>query len=134
MQSCAWYGAAAVALLEFTNWFFLPYILMKQSGYSGAPFIVLGSLFVVVYFVCRIVLGTWLGIAFAVDVAALASSDAGLWVAVVTSLLTYWLLMGLSVYWWFTEVMPNLHNVRARPPRRRCWARATGSAAVPAAA
>lgn len=109
-QACAWYGAAAVALLEFTNWFYLPFILMKQAGVQNTLFYLLGFSFVLVYTVCRVVLGTWLGIAFAVEAADLDSGDDGLWAAVAVALLTYWGLMMLSLYWWCAEVLPKLHE------------------------
>ena len=43
-QTSAWYGAAGVALLEFTNWWYLPYVLMKQAGHRSALFFVCGGM------------------------------------------------------------------------------------------
>ena len=105
-QTCALHGALTVALMEFTNWFFLPLILMTQLDIVGLKKAIAGALFVIVYTVCRMVLCVWVGIDFAIAAARYEpdGDGAGAWAAVAISLLAFWVLLGLSVYWWCRDV------------------------------
>ena len=109
-QTCALHGALTVALMEFTNWFFLPLILMTQLDIVGLKKAIAGALFVVVYTVCRMVLCVWVGIDFAIAAARYEpdGDGAGAWAAVAISLLAFWVLLGLSVYWWCRDVPPGI--------------------------
>ena len=62
------------------------------------------------YTVCRMVLCVWVGIDFAIAAARYEpdGDGAGAWAAVAISLLAFWVLLGLSVYWWCRDVPPGI--------------------------
>ena len=111
-NACPFYGAIALMLMEFTNWLYLPYVLMKQHGHDGPAFHVCGVGLVVSFVVCRLGVCTWVGVAFAQDAAS--GMPDGLASAVVLSLLAYWTLQCIS-YWWFAhDVLPQMHATLLR--------------------
>ena len=90
--------------MEFTNWFFLPLILMTQLDIVGLKKAIAGALFVVVYTVCRMVLCVWVGIDFALAAASTARAAA-------VAISAFWVLRQLGLL-----VVPRVPpGIRRRP-------------------
>lgn len=112
-NACPFYGAIALMLMEFTNWLYLPFVLMKQAGTTDGPaFLVCGVGLVVSFVGCRLGVCTWVGVAFARDAAS--GMPDGLASAVTLSLVAFWTLQCISYWWWAHDVMPQLHATLTR--------------------
>ena len=109
-QYCPWYGALALALMEFTNWFYVPHVLLTQLGRRGMAWTVIGILFVLAYTGCRVVACTYLAVVFARDVAEYEPhQETSWWVPVGLSLGCFYGLLGLSFFWFYKDLVPNAH-------------------------
>jgi len=104
---CAAYGAIAFICMEFTNWFFVPWIMLSQIDMEGTlPHQVAGVLLVITFLACRIVVCTWQGVAFSIDLGQLSASPAE-WACVVLAYLIF--LFALVLSWlWLKQVYDGL--------------------------
>jgi len=97
---CAPYGAIAFACMEFTNWFFVPYTMMSQLGAdTSAAYTVVGVCLVLSFIACRIVICTWQGVQFTIDLSDFTSDNAAEWAFVIFAYVIYLAALCLSWIW-----------------------------------
>lgn len=107
---CALFGAVAFACMEFTNCFFIPHILAEQMQHEGSLLMTInGALLVLSYVGCRIVICTWVGVLFAIELADFASDSALEWVFVIIAFTIYAAVLLLS-WCWLPKVLTELKN------------------------
>lgn len=109
-QYCPHQGALAILLMEITNWFYVPHLLLTQLGHKGTLWTANGICFVIAYTSCRIFACTWLAIQMVIDVARFnPPQDVG-WAAISVSLGSLYVLLYLSFFWFIADVAPTTHN------------------------
>ena len=96
-QYCARQGALGVLLMDFTNLFFLPHLLLSQLQKQHLVYwTVNGVCFILSYTATRMIGCTWLSIGFAYEASQFEPEDEAGWAAVLLSLACLWLLLFLS--------------------------------------
>ena len=108
-QTSPWYGALSLVLFEISNLNAAPHLLMTQLDYRGAAHFLNGIAFLVTYTGSRIIGCTVLGAFYLRDYILLDSSDPALWGSVACSLAAFAVLMGLSYYWFYRDVVTVTH-------------------------
>jgi hypothetical protein len=116
-QTSPWPGALSIIMFEFSNLNLMPHHLMTQVRYHGKWHFLNGVCF---FFTCtfvRIVGSTILGVYFIRDAAAfdptLMYGVGGAWgarVSVVFSLVSFWIILLLSCYWYANDVLSEVHK------------------------
>lgn len=105
-----WHGALAIILMELTNWFYLPHVLLKQLGAArGRGWLLLGMLFVGSFVGCRVVGCTYLAVSVAVDLARFRTHDATSAASLCVLAGCFYALLLLSYYWFVAQVVPQTH-------------------------
>lgn len=122
-QVAPWYGAISLILFELSNLNAAPHLLMTQLQYTGRWHFLNGLCFLVTFTGSRIIACTVVGILYTRDYASLDSEDAALWVTVGLSLASYWVLMALSYFWFYRDVMTVAHAELKRYLGDEYWRR-----------
>ena len=107
-QTSPWYGALSLVLFEVSNLNAAPHLLMTQLRYTGIWHFLNGICFLITYTGSRIISCTVIGVLYVRDYANF-SGEWGIWLAVALSLTAYWVLMTLSYYWFYRDVMTVTH-------------------------
>ena len=122
-----WHGLLAFVFFEFSNLFLMPHHLMTQYGYHGKLHFINGLLFFLSCTLVRVGGCVVLGVFYIVDVVSIdvtavggtqrdadtaAASDygAGLFVALSLSLISFWVILALSCYWYAKDVLSEVHK------------------------
>ena len=125
-QTSPWHGALSFVLFEFSNLFLMPHHLMTQVQYHGKLHFINGILFFVTCTLVRIASCTLLGVYYVVDLATWdpdPSLGAAARVCVGLSLVSFWMILLLSWYWYVNDVLGEVHREFQQSFGRDYWKR-----------
>lgn len=112
-QTSPWHGALSFVLFEFSNIFLMPHHLMTQLQYHGKAHFWNGLGFFISCTFVRVGACTVVGVYYIRDVVNFrpaAALGAGAWVCVCLSLVSYWIILVLSWYWYVNDVLGEVHK------------------------
>ena len=122
-----WYGSLSLVMFEVSNLFLMPHHLMTQLGYHGRLHFLNGLLFFVTCTFVRVLGCLVLGVVYAVDVLRYrddgAGYGAGLHVALGLSLVSFWVILMLSAYWYWRDVLREVHKEFKQAFGEKYWLR-----------
>ncbi len=129
-HTCAFYGAAAYACMEFTNWFFVTHVMLHQARCGRRRLVQLNYALLVVFFaICRCGIGTYLLAEFSRDLGQFRSTYAAEWGLVVVQYLIYVFVYALSWFFIWLELGPALKERRRASVEARRAARGSAGGA-----
>lgn len=104
------YMAASGLLFELTNVVYIPHVLMIQLNAPATARTMVGLALAVVYTLARCIVCTALAVISFGDLREFSPPTSGAWVAALLGLCCFYGLLLLSWYWYFTAIVPSIHE------------------------
>uniref|UniRef100_A0A7S2NSB1 TLC domain-containing protein n=1 Tax=Haptolina brevifila TaxID=156173 RepID=A0A7S2NSB1_9EUKA len=119
-RTCGLYGAVAFACMEFTNWFFVAGILLQQMRSKRRKLMgACNALLYFSFFVCRVVICTYMMVLFSIDLSSFSSDSAGETFLVIFQYAIFIFVWALSFYFAIREVKPLIKQKLAQKVDKR---------------
>ena len=112
----------SLVLFEASNLFLMPHHLMTQLDYHGKWHFLNGLAFFATCTLARVFGCVALGISYVRDAATLHERDWELVLCVSLSLVSFWAILLLSLYWYVHDVLGEVHKelaIKCEPPRAK---------------
>jgi len=109
-QTSPWPGILSLVLFEASNLFLMPHHLMTQLDYHGKWHFLNGLAFFATCTLARVFGCVALGISYVRDAATLHERDWELVLCVSLSLVSFWAILLLSLYWYVHDVLGEVHK------------------------